>query len=469
MQYTSTQAPDMALIQPSAKSSSISTVSLGYLRLCLVQFVWRSSRNGYDQQMMTITKSRPSRESAMRTIRVRNVPTLSQMIRDGQESAAKIRRATKEALLEWFDQSERLNIARIHYKLRGTRFTDFARRIGVDRSSAFELVKLHKHRAAILSGCRDERDKAISRGECYFYPGWRTALERVQGNQLDGRWPTYLFRELPETAARGPAHKPRVFLYEGDSLSLLRAMPDSVKADVCITSPPYFQKFDYQHDGQYGLESSVERYLQVQIAVFHEVQRLLCEGGTCFIVIGDTSNNYSPIRAKGQRKGGDKQWLARRSLEVGYREKEALNIPLRLAEALRKDGWIHRATLIWDKIGGSSVANSDATPECHEYVLHMIKWSFKKRRPYGNTKPLKSSVLRHQTVAHPMHGCVFPVSLVEELLSICPARPTILDPYIGSGTVAIAAQNLPGSTVYGFDLNCSTAKQVVPCSPPDRH
>jgi DNA modification methylase len=101
----------------------------------------------------------------------------------------------------------------------------------------------------------------------------------------------------------------------------MRNMRASVEADVCITSPPYFQKFDYQNEGQYGLESSVEEYLQVQVSVFHEVHRLLREGGTCFIVIGDTSNNYSPIRAKAQRKGGDKQWLMRRSLEPNYREK----------------------------------------------------------------------------------------------------------------------------------------------------
>jgi hypothetical protein len=40
------------------------------------------------------------------------------MIRDGQEFSTKIKRATKEALLEWFAQSQRLNIAREHYTLR---------------------------------------------------------------------------------------------------------------------------------------------------------------------------------------------------------------------------------------------------------------------------------------------------------------------------------------------------------------
>ena len=128
----------------------------------------------------------------------------------------------------------------------------------------------------------------------------------------------------------------------------------------------------------------------------------------------------------------------------------SIEFPFRLAEALRQDGWIHRSTLIWDKIGGSVVANSDATPECHEYVLHMIKWSSKRRRPYGNTMPLKSSVLRHHAVSHPRHGCVFPVGLVEELLSVCPAKPIIIDPYIGSGTVAIAAKASPNRRFMGL-------------------
>jgi site-specific DNA-methyltransferase (cytosine-N4-specific) len=402
-----------------------------------------------------------------------DVPTLSKMVRDGRADTIQHGRRTRESLDYWLRQSERLNIARTHYGLRGTRFTDFARRIGVDRSSAFELVKLHKHRATILSDCSVEQERAVGRGETYLYPGWRILVERLEGEPSRGRLTTTTLRARSQTSSF--ACTPKVFLYEGDNLLSLRSMPESIEADVCITSPPYFQKFDYQNKGQHGLEGSVEEYLQVQVSVFHEVRRLLHEGGTCFIVIGDTSNNYSPIRAKGQRKGGDKQWLMRRSLERNYRQKETLNVPFRLAEALRHDGWVHRSTLIWDKTSGSVVANSDATPECHEYVLHMVKWSSQKGRPYGNTKPLNSSVLRHHAVAHPKHGCVFPLSLAEELLSVCPPRPVVLDPYIGSGTVAIAAKSVPESTVYGFDLDCTAAREAIPdaacrtSSPSDGH
>jgi hypothetical protein len=98
------------------------------------------------------------------------------MIRDGQASHAKIRRSTQQALVEWFAQYERLNIARTHYGLRGDRFRDFAKRIGIDWSSAFELVKLHRHRAAIMSRCLDEQEQAAAGGEPYSFPGWETAF-----------------------------------------------------------------------------------------------------------------------------------------------------------------------------------------------------------------------------------------------------------------------------------------------------
>ena len=114
--------------------------------------------------MPTTAKGRPRQISVNRT--QDRPPTLAQMIREGQELAARIKRATKEALLEWFAQSERLNIARTHYTLRGERFIDFAERMGVDRASAYQLVKLLRHREAILGRCADE-------GRYY---GWETCL-----------------------------------------------------------------------------------------------------------------------------------------------------------------------------------------------------------------------------------------------------------------------------------------------------
>ena len=62
----------------------------------------------------------------------KTVPSLARMIRDARADQQVIKRATQEALRAWFRQSERLNIARREYKLRGPRFVDFARPIGIN-------------------------------------------------------------------------------------------------------------------------------------------------------------------------------------------------------------------------------------------------------------------------------------------------------------------------------------------------
>ena len=94
------------------------------------------------------------------------IPTMSQMIIESAVSRAKIKRSTKTALVEWLAQSERLVIARDHYQLTGEQFVDFAGRLGVDRASAYRLVKLWPHRAAILKRCKDEGR----------WPGWEVCL-----------------------------------------------------------------------------------------------------------------------------------------------------------------------------------------------------------------------------------------------------------------------------------------------------
>jgi hypothetical protein len=134
--------------------------------------------------------------------RTPSVPTLAQMIRDGQTDAIKHKQRSRDALAYWFRQSERLNIARTHHRLRGPRFSDFARRIGIDRSSAFEIVKLQRHRAAIEARCLDEQERAAERGEMYFHPGWEAALAWFEkGRSGSGRFwltPPSLYQSLDD-------------------------------------------------------------------------------------------------------------------------------------------------------------------------------------------------------------------------------------------------------------------------------
>jgi DNA modification methylase len=238
-------------------------------------------------------------------------------------------------------------------------------------------------------------------------------------------------------------------IYRGDTLAVMQQLPDK-SVDAVVTSPPYFCACDYIHPDQYGLEPTIEEYLAKQVEVFGQVRRLLKHGGVCWIVIGDTSNNISPIRGKGERR--NPTFKRRRNIQSDALEKSILGVPFKLADRLQADGWLHRNTLIWDKVTSGAIANSDTAPQTHEYVLQMARWD-KRSRPMLNCKPLPQSVFRILPVSDPLHPCPFPPALADRLISAASKLgQTILDPYAGSGTTLSVAQQM-GRKSIGIELN----------------
>ena len=101
------------------------------------------------------------------------VHSLDKLIRDGRASSKRIRanetvirRTSKATLIEWLDQAKRLWIAAEAHGLVGKRFTVFAEQIGIDRSRAYELLKLHPYRDPVLTRCGKED----------HWPGWERCL-----------------------------------------------------------------------------------------------------------------------------------------------------------------------------------------------------------------------------------------------------------------------------------------------------
>jgi site-specific DNA-methyltransferase (adenine-specific) len=112
----------------------------------------------------------------------------------------------------------------------------------------------------------------------------------------------------------------------GDAHEQLRKLPDGF-VDCVITSPPYFRLRNYQHEGQLGLEASVEQWVDGLRAVLHELRRVVTPTGSVWLNLGDsysTGVEGAPVK----------------SLLLG---------PERLALALIKDGWIVRNKIVWAK------------------------------------------------------------------------------------------------------------------------
>ena len=104
----------------------------------------------------------------LRPVQLRNlsgrsgqVPPLNQLLREGRASSRRIdeqekgiRRFRRIVLIEWLDQAERLWIAAEIHGLKNKHFLVFAAQIGMDRSSAYELLKLHPNRKKVLAQCQ---------------------------------------------------------------------------------------------------------------------------------------------------------------------------------------------------------------------------------------------------------------------------------------------------------------------------
>lgn len=115
---------------------------------------------------------------------------------------------------------------------------------------------------------------------------------------------------------------------------------DSV--DLVVTSPPYWQKRDYGHVDQIGLESTPQGYVSSMMDCLAEWKRVLRPSGSVFLNVGDT-----------------------------YFRRSLVGIPGRLEAAAVDNGWTIRNRIIWAKDGGMPEPATNRLANRHEYIIHL--------------------------------------------------------------------------------------------------
>lgn len=288
----------------------------------------------------------------------------------------------------------------------------------------------------------------------------------------------------------------------GDALKILKTIPEE-SIDCVITSPPYWALRDYGVKGQIGLEPTIEEYLEKLLAVFDEIRRILKPAGTCWVNFGDTYANKTKGGHRNKPQGNmydsltKQATFAKLKTELSIPPKSLCLIPSRFAIKMIEQGWILRNEIIWHKPNAMPQSVRDRFSVDFEKVFFFVKnrhYYFRQQfEPLKNPDRLKRRLLNpnkshkfiesYWTSANPnisekrrmkmialgrnkrcvwtigttnfsgQHFAVFPPRLIEPpILAGCPEAGIVLDPFIGSGTTVVVAQQL-GRKYIGIELN----------------
>lgn len=290
-----------------------------------------------------------------------------------------------------------------------------------------------------------------------------------------------------------------ITLYQGHALSVLQALPDEI-VHCCVCSPPYWGLRDYGVPGQLGLEPEPAQYVQALVGIFREARRVLRADGTLWLNLGDTYMNtrWGKGSAPPPKNTGNKAALSFRRTGEGLKEKDLVGIPWRVALALQADGWWLRSDIVWAKPNPMPESVKDRPTRSHEFIFLLTKsaryyfdqgavrekhsrewWNETVGEEYmpqevgrhdggkrhGNGTPEGRNIRDVWTVATrpyaEAHFAVYPEELIKPcILAGCPAGETVLDPFMGSGTTAIAAYNL-GRRAVGIELSEKYLKEIT--------
>jgi len=225
-------------------------------------------------------------------------------------------------------------------------------------------------------------------------------------------------------------------------------------------------------DNQVGLEPSPEDYISNLVLLFDEVKRVLADDGTVWITIGDSyvgqswSGRGNVIDIKGNTyvgsDGKGRRGAAHKKQGKGLKPKDLVGIPWMLAFAMRNAGWYLRSDIIWAKPNPIPEPVKDRPTRAHEYIFLFSK----NRKYYYDYDAVKERTVDGVGWRNPRdvwfitprqyrgeHIAVFPYEIPERcILAATRVGDTVLDPFVGSGTVCEVARKLERNSI-GIELS----------------
>ncbi|TXJ52685.1 site-specific DNA-methyltransferase [Brachyspira aalborgi] len=209
---------------------------------------------------------------------------------------------------------------------------------------------------------------------------------------------------------------------------------------LMITSPPYNVSKEYDSD------LSLNEYLSLLKNCFTETYRVLVDGGRACINIANIGRKpYIPLS----------DYVSKIMIEIGFNM---------------------RGEIIWNKSAGAGIstawgsfqsASNPILRDVHEYILIFSKGNYKRERDKEEKELRKDNITKEEFIEWTKsvwtmntesakrigHPAPFPEELPNRLIKLFSfTNDIVIDPFMGSGTTAIAAIKNNRNFV-GYEIN----------------
>ncbi|MYD75795.1 MAG: site-specific DNA-methyltransferase [Gammaproteobacteria bacterium] len=253
----------------------------------------------------------------------------------------------------------------------------------------------------------------------------------------------------------------RNVLIQGSAIDALDLLPDESVQSV-VTSPPYWSLRDYDVSMQTGRDESLGAYISDIMLTFRKLQRVLKKDGTVWLNVGDAYTSGNRRYRAPDKKNKARAMSVRPPTPDGLKPKDLIGLPWRMAFALQDDGWWLRSEVIWSKPNAHPESVRDRPTKAHETVFLLSKDKDyyydvdAVRGPNGRrlrtTWDIRTEPRKRYNGSLDDHPAIMPATLAERCVAMTSRTGDfVLDPYAGSGTTLLAAQDLKRQWV-GIEL-----------------
>ena len=268
-------------------------------------------------------------------------------------------------------------------------------------------------------------------------------------------------------------------IIHGDVREVLRDFPDNF-FDLAITSPPYWNLREYTSDPrEIGREKSSEQYVLHLLEVFDLVYQKLKPTGSLWVNIADTYD-HGPLEIP-QRLSylmrNIRQWHLVNSVIWYKTDAMAESVTRRFSQKYEMFYWFAKdQKKYYFNQEAAKIPVTKSTVARLNYKFNLNKGTdiARMRGMLGDQSGkidmyLEKGVDAGDIWAIPTnkdkvdHSAPYPIYLVvRPIVACCPANGRVLDPFMGSGTTALATVRIgEGREFYGAELNLESVEEAV--------